>query len=219
MNYFYDILCGPVLWLSFIVFVTGMALRLAFLFGLSRARDRVFYNHMNLGWGLRSVVYWLVPGGSLAMRQQPFFTLAAFIFHLTLIGVPVFLEAHNLLLEEAFGFRLWSLPEGWADGLSWLFLAAGLFLLVRRLVRAEVRILTETRDYLLLLLTLLPFITGIMAFRQWGPYEEMMILHVLSAELLLIVIPFSKLSHMILFFFTRLFIGFEMGARRNAPSW
>jgi nitrate reductase gamma subunit len=98
-------------------------------------------------------------------------------------------------------------------------LASGIFLVVRRLVRPEVRILTAVWDYVLLLLTMLPFITGLMAYRQWGPYEMMMVLHVLSGEVLLVLIPFSKLGHMVLFFFTRAFIGFEMGARRGAPSW
>jgi hypothetical protein len=32
---------------------------------------------------------------------------------------------------------------------------------------------------------------------------------------MLVVIPFSKLGHIILFFFTRAFIGSEMGARRE----
>jgi len=219
MNHLYEFLSGPVLWAAFIIFVLGLALRLAFLIGLSRERDRVLYNHANLGWGLRSVVHWLMPWGSVAMRQQPVFTFAAFIFHLTLLGVPLFLQGHNMLLQEAFGFSLWSLPEAWAYGLSWLFLASGIFLIVRRLVRPEVRILTAVWDYVLLLLTMLPFITGLMAYRQWGPYEMMMVLHVLSGEVLLVLIPFSKLGHMVLFFFTRAFIGFEMGARRGAPSW
>ncbi len=219
MNQLYEFLSGPVLWVTFFIFVFGLGLRLAFLFGLSRERDRVLYNHVDLSWGFRSVFHWLLPWGSVAMRQQPLFTLAVFIFHLTLIGVPLFLQGHNMLLEEAFGFSLWSLPEIWADGLSWLFLAAGIFLWVRRLVRPEVRILTEVWDYVLLLLTMLPFITGIMAYRQWGSFELMMIFHVISGEVLLILIPFTKLGHMVLFFFTRAFIGFEMGARRNAPSW
>jgi nitrate reductase gamma subunit len=47
----------------------------------------------------------------------------------------------------------------------------------------------------------------------------MMIAHVITGEILLILIPFTKLGHMILFFFTRAFIGFEMGARRGARSW
>jgi nitrate reductase gamma subunit len=47
----------------------------------------------------------------------------------------------------------------------------------------------------------------------------MMIAHVIAGELLLLLIPFTKLGHMILFFFTRAFIGFEMGGRRGARSW
>jgi nitrate reductase gamma subunit len=52
-----------------------------------------------------------------------------------------------------------------------------------------------------------------------GHYETVMILHLLTAHLILILIPFTKLAHMILFFFTRAFIGFEMGGRRGARSW
>lgn len=219
MNRLYEILSGPVLWAAFVVFVAGLALRLSFLYGLSRERDRILYNHAQLSWGLRSIGHWLLPWGSRAMRQQPVFGLGIYIFHLLLLAVPLFLPAHNALLEEAFGFRLWCLRDAWADLLTWLFLVSALFLLVRRLVRPEVRILTGAWDYLLLLLTMAPFITGALAYRQWGPYELLMVLHVFSGEMLLVLIPFSKLGHMILFFFTRAFIGFEMGARRGAPTW
>jgi len=58
-----------------------------------------------------------------------------------------------------------------------------------------------------------------MAYHHWGPYELILILHILFSEILLILIPFSKLGHMILFFFTRSYIGFEMGGRRGARSW
>ena len=219
MNRLYEILSGPVLWVAFIICVVGLALRLAFLFGLSRERDRILYNHAQLSWGLRSIVHWLIPWGSRALRQQPFFSLGVYVFHILLLAVPLFLTAHNALLEEAFGWRLWTLNDRGADVLTWIFLAAGVFLLLRRLLRPEVRILTEAWDYALLLLTMLPFITGALAYRQWGPYELLMVLHVFSGELLLVLIPFSKLGHMILFFFTRAFIGFEMGARRGAPTW
>jgi len=93
------------------------------------------------------------------------------------------------------------------------------FLFVRRLVRPEVRILTTAWDYMLLILTLLPFLTGFLAYRQWGDYQTLLILHILTAEIFLVIIPFSKLAHIILFFFSRAFIGFEMGGRRGARSW
>ncbi len=204
--------------MTFIIFVVGLIVRIAFLFGLSRERDRVFYNHVSVKWGVKSVFFWLVPWCTESMRRQPVFTLMVFLFHLCLLATPIFLNAHNLLWDEASGISLWSMPDGWADILIITMIFSGSFLLVRRLVRPEVHILTGAWDYVLLFITLLPFITGFLAYHQWGPYNTMLLLHIISGELLLVLIPFSKLGHMLLFFFSRTFIGFEMG-RRSAPSW
>ncbi len=215
----YHFLTGPALWIVFAVFIGGLMTRLAFLIGLSRERDRVFYNHADLTWGFKSIFYWIIPWGSDAMRRQPVFAFMVFLLHIALLAVPLFLNAHNLLWHEAFGISLPSLPDTVADGLTVALIGAGIFLLVRRIVRPEVRILTSTWDYTLLILTLLPFVTGLCAYHQWGDYPTMLLLHILSGQVLLILIPFTKLGHMLLFFFTRAFIGFEMGGRRKARSW
>lgn len=215
----YDFLMGPALWIAFFVFFGGMIARIIFLFGMSLERDRVIYNHVDFKWGLKSIIHWLIPWQSASMRQQPVFTFAVFVFHIGLIAVPLFYSAHNVLWDEAFGISLWSMPDVMADILTIAVICSGVFLFLRRLIRPEVRILTGLWDYCLLLMTMLPFVTGFLAYQQWGPYETMMILHVLSAEILLILIPVTKLSHMILFFFTRGFIGFEMGGRRGARAW
>jgi nitrate reductase gamma subunit len=218
-NSIYGLLTGPALWFTFIFVIGGLLIRIAFLFRLSRRKDRVIYNHINMDWGLRSIIHWIIPFASVSMRQQPIFSLVAFIFHLTLIAVPLFLSAHILLWEEAFGLTLWSIPDGVSDALTLIFIAAALFLIVRRRIRPEVRILTSAWDYALLVIAMLPFISGFMAYHQWGPYEAMLILHIVFGQILLILIPITKLAHMILFFFTRAFIGFEMGGRRGARSW
>lgn len=219
MYKFYDILTGPGLWFAFIIFIGGLILRLTYLFALSKEKDKVFYNHMSLSWGLRSIGHWLIPLGSASMRNQPVFAVVFYVFHICLLGVPLFLSAHNILWDEAFGMSLWSMPDRWADVLTMVLIGTVVFLFVRRLARPEVRILTGFWDYFLLILTLLPFLTGFMAYHQWGSYTIMLILHILSAEILLIVIPFTKLAHVFLFFFTRAFIGFEMGGRRKARAW
>jgi nitrate reductase gamma subunit len=219
MNTTYELLTGPILWITFIIFLGGLALRMTFLLHLSRKKDSVFYNHVSISWGLKSILHWILPWGSASMRKQPFFTLMVFSFHLTLLAVPLFLEAHNIMWDEAFGLSLWSIPDPLADALTIILIASAVFLIIRRIRRPEVRILTGAWDYALLLLTTAPFVTGFFAYHQWGPYETLLILHLLSAQLLLILIPFTKLSHMILFFFTRAFIGFEMGGRRGARSW
>lgn len=215
----YDLLTGAFLWVTFTIFLGGLAVRMAFLFRLSRKKDSVFYNHVSLSWGFKSILHWILPWASASMRQQPFFTLMVFSFHLTLLTVPLFLDAHNIMWDEAFGLSLWSMPDMLADVMTIILIATAVFLIIRRIWRAEVRILTSAWDYALLILTTAPFITGFFAYHQWGPYETLLILHILSAQVLLILIPFTKLSHMILFFFTRAFIGFEMGGRRGARSW
>jgi hypothetical protein len=48
----------------------------------------------------------------------------------------------DLLIYNHASFR-WSMPDAWADGLTLVFLAATLFVVVRRSVRPEVRILTS----------------------------------------------------------------------------
>ena len=207
------------MWTSFSIFLGGLIVRIAWLFRLSRRKDQVFYNHASFSWGFKSILYWIVPWGSASMRQQPIFTFMVFAFHITLLAVPLFLNAHNILWDEAFGISLWSMPNQWADVMTVIALVAIIFLVIRRIVRSEVRILTGAWDYILIGLTALPFLTGFLAYHQLGPYETMMIAHVIAGELLLILIPFTKLGHMILFFFTRAFIGFEMGGRRGARSW
>ena len=215
----YEFFSGPALWAAFIIFFGGMIIRFIRLFRLSRKKDQVLYNHASFKWGLKSILYWLLPWGSASMRQQPIFTLMVFVFHITLLASPLFLNAHNTLWDETWGIRLWSLPDAITDAMTVILLVSIIFLVARRIVRREVRILTEARDYLLLGLTALPFLTGLLAYHQLGPYETLMISHVITGEILLVLIPFTKLGHMLLFFFTRAFIGFEMGGRRGARSW
>jgi len=215
----YTFLAGPALWATFIIFIGGLIIRIAYLYHLSRKKDHVFYNHTSFKWGIKSILYWVLPWGSASLRQQPVFSFMVFIFHITLLTVPLFLSAHNILWDESWGISLWSLPDALSDVMTVLLLISIIFLGIRRAVRSEVRILTQTWDCVLLGLTALPFVTGFLAYHQIGPYELLMILHLLTAEIILILIPFTKLSHMILFFFTRAFIGFEMGSRRGARSW
>jgi hypothetical protein len=62
-------------------------------------------------------------------------------------------------------------------------------------------------DYLLLLLILVPFVSGYLASHPGvNPFrwDVTMLLHILSAELLFVAVPFTKLAHVVLFPFDRL---------------
>ena len=57
----YEFVRGPLLWVSFIVFIVGMIYKVATLISLSKKKDKVVYDHFNTGWALRSIFHWLLP--------------------------------------------------------------------------------------------------------------------------------------------------------------
>jgi nitrate reductase gamma subunit len=129
------------------------------------------------------------------LRSQPLLSITFFLFYVCLFGIPLFLLAHNTLWEEAFSVSLPSLPGSFADVLTVVFLILALALAGRRIINAEARHASTALDYCLVVLIIAPFLTGSLAYHQIGPYKLNLILHIIFAEMLLIVIPFSKLSH------------------------
>jgi nitrate reductase gamma subunit len=213
----YELLRGPLLWLAFGVFVGGMVVRVVLFFQLSLKKDQPIYRFFSWKWLWLSIFHWIIPLNQTA-RKHPIVTLIGFVFHIALILTPLFLLAHGVLLYESWEISWWSLPETLADYLTLITIGCGLFFVVRRLVCGHVRIVTTAADYLLLAVTLAPFITGYLAYHQYFDYHSVLILHMFFGELMLVVIPFSKLSHFLMFFFSRAVTGMEFG-RRRVPSW
>jgi nitrate reductase gamma subunit len=100
-----------------------------------------------------------------------------------------------------------------------IVILAGVYFLFRRLMLPEVRFVTFYSDYLLLLIAVAPFITGFMAYMQWFDYKTMVTIHMIAGAIMLMAIPFTRLSHMLFFPFTRAYMGSEFGAVRNAKDW
>jgi nitrate reductase gamma subunit len=215
----YEFVTGPLAWIAFLIFIIGMTVKTISTIRLASKKDKVVFNHLNLGWSLRSIFQWLIPFGSVSMREKPVTSAAIWIFHACLLAVPIFLLGHNILWDERWGVSWWSFSEMTTDYLTLLFLAAAIVLIVRRMVLPDVKIVTTGYDYLLLAIAIAPFLTGYMAYHQWFDYKTILIIHILCGEIMLIAIPFTKLSHMILFFLTRAHIGSEMGQRRGAKTW
>jgi nitrate reductase gamma subunit len=215
----YEFVTGPLAWIAFGIFIIGMTVKVISVIRLASKKDKVVFNHWSWGWSFRSVYRWLIPFGSRSMREKPVLTIVFFVFHVCLLAVPIFLLGHNILWDERWGITWWSFSETSADYLTLLLMAAAIVLILRRIVLPEVRIVTTAYDYLLLAIAVAPFVTGYFAYHQWFDYKTVLIIHILCGEIMLIAIPFTKLSHMILFFFTRAHIGSEMGERRGAKTW
>lgn len=219
MQAMYAFLSGPALILSLAVFFGGLAWRVVwYIRGLDWQLDRVAYMpHLKLGLrgALNSIGRWLLPFGTRSWREAPFFTIAFFLFHIGAVLVPLFLAGHGVLLKQALGFSLPSLPQWLADILTLGVLLGALCLFLRRLTLPEVRLLSTRSDYAVLALAVAPFITGYLACMHAPGYDFWLLLHLLSGHALLLAAPFTKLSHIVLFFMSRGQLGMDYSIKRG----
>lgn len=219
MHALYQFVCGPMAWLAFGLFIGGCLFRLIQLIDLARRKERSIFSYFSFRYSLRSLLHWIVPFGSTSMRKHPTMTVVAFAFHICLLLVPVFLLAHVVLWEEAWDIRWWTLPDGVADVMTLVVIAACGYFLVRRLRRPEVKYVTSTSDYVILALVAVPFITGFYCSLHLPGYQYMVIAHIVSGEIMLASIPFTRLVHMIYAVLTRAYTGSEFGGIRHARDW
>jgi nitrate reductase gamma subunit len=215
----YDLLTGPVFVLAFAFCIIGLLVRaVVYIKGLDWRLDRVAYAHypkQGAKGALRSIGHWILPFGSRNWRVKPLFTLVFFTFHLGLIITPLFLHGHAVIAHQRLGLSWPAIPMALADALTIAVLITGGIMLVRRFVLPEVRTLTTAYDIGLLLLTLAPFLTGLLAVQNAPGYVYWLYAHIILGEALLIAIPLTKLSHIVLFFLTRAQIGMDFGIKRG----
>jgi nitrate reductase gamma subunit len=219
MDNLYIFVSGPLAWVAFILFIGGSLFRLINLFVLVHRKERFIYSYMSLKYSLRSILHWSTPFATENMRRHPGLTIVAFAFHICLLLTPIFLLAHVTLIDEAWNVNWWTLPEATAQIMTLIVIAGCVFFLVRRLVNPEVKYVTSASDYILLAIVAAPFVTGFLAFFQWFEYQILVILHIISGEIMLVAIPFTRLSHMFFAPLTRAYMGSEFGGVRHARDW
>ncbi len=219
MHGLYNFVRGPLAWAAFIIFIGGSLYRIISMLRLAKEKDAIVYEYASLYYALRSIIHWLVPFANINSRQRPVFTIVTFVFHICLLAVPIFLLAHVILWDESFNVSWWSLPEGVADFMTLLVLACCVYFGWRRVTQPEAKFVTSASDFVILAFVALPFITGFLAYHQWLGYKFWLILHILSGEIWLAMIPFTRLVHMLFFPFSRGYLGSEFGAVRHVRDY
>jgi nitrate reductase gamma subunit len=215
----YEFVSGPLVWISFGIFFIGLLVRvISYIKGLDWQKDRVAYSAAGITGALKSVFYWIIPFASQGWKDNPVFTIGTFVFHICLLVIPIFLLGHNILWEESWGISWWTISDRTADWMTLLFFAAVIFLILRRITNPNVRLVTTFYDYVILAIAAAPFVTGYMAYHQWLHYKTILIIHILCGELMLIAIPFTKLSHIVLFFCSRAQLGMDFGIKRGGQK-
>ena len=186
---------------------------------LAKKKEPMVFEYMSFYYALRSILHWIIPFGTVKWRKNPFFTIVTFTFHICLIFIPIFLFAHIILWKESWDISWWYISDNAADVLTLVVIASCVFFLIRRIVLPEVKYLTSISDYVILAVVAAPFITGFWTYHQFPGFRIMGIIHILAGEIMLAAIPFTRLSHMIFFPFTRGYMGSEFGAVRHAKDW
>ena len=197
---------GPLFGVSILVMIIGLVRHVVVqIHGLlSFRRDRI----RQVRWKkiLQDTLSWVLPVRHL-VPGTILMSIASFTFHVGVIIVPLWLADHIILWEGLFGVSLPRLIPFWADLLTLMTIAAGIALYGYRLLTLRTRAMSRFSDYFILGMVLLPFVTGFLASHpRINPFtwQSMMLTHILSAEALFVLVPFSKLSHIVLFPFNRL---------------
>ncbi len=220
---------GPLFVATFLIMVLGL-LRVVAMEILEIGRSNALTEVRGFPWSknIREFISWVVPTKNF-VRERPVMSALSFVFHLGILLVPLFFASHIFLWERGLGIAVpaWiEMGVRVADALTLMTIATGLGLLAIRVFHAPTRFLSSFMDYFILGAVLVPFISGFLATHpslHFTGYTAIMLVHVLSAELVFVLLPFSKLSHAVLFPFDRVSSDFYWrlsteGARKVAHA-
>jgi nitrate reductase gamma subunit len=210
---------GPALTAALVICIFGILLRLFEIYGLGRKTDLAPGRTDSPGSGWKTMLTRSIPPQGMIQRD-PVTYIAGYVFHLGLLFALFFFAPHIELIRDTIGLGIgWpALPSPVINALTVASILALFVLLAHRLVNPVKKHISTPGDYLAWTLTLLPLLTGYLAYNHlFLEYTLMLAIHILSAEALLILLPFTKLFHTISVFISRWYNG-DMFGRRGVAS-
>jgi len=186
---------GPGFQIAIIIFVAGVIIRFAEILLLGRKPNLAEAKGSEMSAGLRTIVTRSFPDKNTFQRSM-FTIVTGYIFH-TGLFITIFLFApHILMFKDIFGFGWPSLPTPIVDAMAVVTIIALFAVLLHRMRSTVLKFISTKEDYIVWLVTILPLITGYIAFHRIGTTAPTLLaIHILSVELLLVMFPFTKLMH------------------------
>jgi nitrate reductase gamma subunit len=196
------------------IFALGTLLRLLEIYTLGRKPDLATPRHRAGASGLHTVFRRSLPPPGM-FKKSPASYVAGYVFHIGLF-IVVFLSAQHIKLIQSLTGVSWpNLPSQFIDATTVVTLAAMVLVLVERINKPVKRFLSTYGDYAAWMLTFLPVLTGYLATHHLLlPYTAMLALHILSVELLLVFLPFTKLMHVFTLWGSRWYNG-DVNAKKG----
>lgn len=209
-----DFARGPALEGALIIFAAGSLWRLIGVLVLRRRADlSAPRSHAALAGGVRTLFSRMLPRRAFVAGTR-FGVVAGYAMHLGLAVVVFLFTPHILFFDSLFGIAWPGIPNGLVMFAGAVTVAALLALLIRRLTTPLLKSISSADDYISWLMTLLPVVTGMLAYAHvGGPYPTVLAVHILSVEAMLIWFPFGKLFHAVLWMPSRMQMGAAMQRR------
>lgn len=204
---------GPGFQIASIIFALGITYRLVEILMLGRKANLAEAKGSAMSSGLRTVFTRSVPDAS-TFKRSAFTITAGYIFHIGLFVVIFLFAPHILFFKDLLNVSWPALPSTVIDATTVITTIALVALLVHRLKDPVKRFLSTFDDYLGWFVTILPLVTGYIAFHRIGlSAPTLLAIHILSIQLLMIVFPFTKLMHAFTIFLARWYNGAISGYR------
>ena len=188
---------GPAFWFALAFFALGLIRHVGLTWweiirAVARAGDQsIPYKNLAV-----ATARWLFPVGKI--KKRAIYSVTTVAFHVSIIVVPIFLAGHIALIYRGVGLSWPAIPGHLADLLTLIAIVTAIALVIERVAARDSRQISHFSDYLIPVLVMAPFATGLMLARPaLNPLsmEAMFFAHVMSANLLLVLIPITKLSH------------------------
>lgn len=209
-----DFARGPALMVALFVMILGIIWRVIGILAMRRplelSRARAPY-----AWtkGIKAFFSHLWPRKAHRARVLHW-TVISYAFHLGLFVVVLGFVPHILFIRSLTGLSWPGLPSGVVVFAGFVTFLSLLVLLAHRIASPVLRGISGFDDYFAWALITLPVLTGLAAFYHMvEPYPMLLAVHVLSVDLLLLCLPFTKLAHLGLVFFSRAMSGAFFGRR------
>ena len=190
---FPDFAEGPLFWIVSILFVAVVLTRIVFF--LIKIVTSPRPAREGAAFPLHAVGRSLFPLHKVFPKDFGYASLR-WLFHLSIFVTPIWLGGHIMLWSESrLGWDWAALPDAWADWMTLLVLAIAVFFLIRRAFFPGIRSFSSTRDYVIIVLTALPFVSGY--FLTHGTLDSIKFVsdnirtfHVLSGEAMIVMAAF-----------------------------
>lgn len=186
---------GPGLTIATFIMLAGIVVRFLEIFLMGRKANLAAARGSEMAGGMGTMIRRSIPDSG-TFKRSGFTVVAGYVFHIGLFIVIFLFVPHIMVFEAALGLSWPGIASNIVDAVAVLTIIALLAVLVHRLTHPVLRLLSEFNDYLVWFITILPLITGYLAFHRLGLSATMLLaLHILSVELLMVLLPFTKLSH------------------------